>query len=119
MRSEIGVEEEEAIFKGGKTPPEAVSGRAKYITAVAILYADLAAGVLGEEACPSRRVSVNGVIRYCTHDCVVTVIEGSEPVVNKKGVPAAVYGLDIGSPCEATDHHVRLLPRCSGAIEIT
>ena len=47
-----------------------------------MLYAGLAAGVLGEKRCPYRRVSVDDVIRYCTHDCVVTVIEGSEPVVS-------------------------------------
>ena len=74
----------EPIFKGGKASPEAVSGRATYTRAAVILYAGLAAGVLGEEGCLSRRVSVDDVIRYCTHDCIVTVIEGSEPVVDKK-----------------------------------
>ena len=69
-----------------------MSGRATYTTAAAILYAGLAAGLLREERCPQRRVSVNDAICYCTHGCVVTVIEGSGPVVNKKGVPAAVYG---------------------------
>ena len=59
-----------------------MSGRATYTTAAAILYTDLAAGVLGEKRCPYRRVSVDDVIRYCKHDCVVTVIEGSEPVVS-------------------------------------
>ena len=39
------------IFKGGKAPPEAVSGRATFTTASAILYAGLAAGVLGEKVC--------------------------------------------------------------------
>ena len=48
MRSEIGVEEGETILKEGKAPPEAVSGRATYTTAAAILYAGLAAGVLRE-----------------------------------------------------------------------
>ena len=35
MCGELGIEEGEAIFKGGKAPPEAVSGRATYITAAA------------------------------------------------------------------------------------
>ena len=48
VRSEIGVEGG-TILKEGKVPPEAVSGRATYTTATAILYAGLAAGVLGEE----------------------------------------------------------------------
>ena len=53
MRFEIEFEEGETIFKGGKAPPEAVSGRATYTTSAAILYAGLAAGVLGgEEGCP-------------------------------------------------------------------
>ena len=87
MRSEIGVEEGEIIFKGGNAPSEAVSGRATYTTVAAILYAGLAAGVLGEEECLWRGVSVDDVIRYCTHDCVVTVIERSKPVVDKKRGP--------------------------------
>ena len=33
---ELGIEEGETIFKGGKAPPEAVSGRATYTTAAAI-----------------------------------------------------------------------------------
>ena len=33
---ELGIEEGETIFKGGKAPPEAVSGRATYTTATAI-----------------------------------------------------------------------------------
>ena len=45
MRSEFGVEEEETIFKRGKTPSEAMSGRVTYATAAAILYAGLAADV--------------------------------------------------------------------------
>ena len=49
MCRELGIEKGETIFKGGKAPPEAVSGRATYSTAAAILYAGLAAGVLGEE----------------------------------------------------------------------
>ena len=32
---ELGIEEGETIFKGGKTPQEAVSGRATYTTAAA------------------------------------------------------------------------------------
>ena len=39
---------------------------------------------------PQRRVSVDDVIRYRAYDCVVTVIEGSGPVVDKKGASAAV-----------------------------
>ena len=35
MCGELGIEEGETIFKGGKTPPEAVSGRATYTTAAA------------------------------------------------------------------------------------
>ena len=45
MPSEFGVEEEETIFKRGKAPAEAMSGRVTYATAAAILYAGLAAGV--------------------------------------------------------------------------
>ena len=36
MCDELGIEEGENIFKGGKAPPEAVSGRATYTTAAAI-----------------------------------------------------------------------------------
>ena len=35
MCAELGIEEGETIFKGGKAPPEAVSGRATYTTAAA------------------------------------------------------------------------------------
>ena len=35
MCDELGVEKGETIFKGGKAPPEAVSGRATYTTAAA------------------------------------------------------------------------------------
>ena len=41
MCGELGMEEGETIFKGGNAPPEAVSGRATYTTAAAILYAGL------------------------------------------------------------------------------
>ena len=51
VRSEFGVEEEETIFRRGKAPSEVMSGRATYTTAAAILYAGLAAGVLGEDGC--------------------------------------------------------------------
>ena len=91
MRFEIGVEEGETIFKRGKAPSEAVSDRAANTTEATILCADLAAGVLGEKGCSSlRRISLDDAIRNCTHDCEVTVMEGLEPVVNKKGVPATV-----------------------------
>ena len=36
MCDELGIEEGETFFKGGKAPPEAVSGRATYTTAAAI-----------------------------------------------------------------------------------
>ena len=36
MCGELGIEEGDTIFKGGKAPPEAVSGRATYTTAAAI-----------------------------------------------------------------------------------
>ena len=36
MCGELGIEEGETIFKGGKARPEAVSGRATYTTAAAI-----------------------------------------------------------------------------------
>ena len=35
MCGKLGIEEEYIIFKGGKAPPEAVSGRATYSTAAA------------------------------------------------------------------------------------
>ena len=35
MCGELGIEEGETIVKGGKAPPEAVSGRATYTTAAA------------------------------------------------------------------------------------
>ena len=35
MCGELGIAEGETIFKGGKTPPEALSGRATYTTAAA------------------------------------------------------------------------------------
>ena len=41
----IRVEKEEIIFKRGKAPSEAMSGRVTYETPAAILYAGLAAGV--------------------------------------------------------------------------
>ena len=36
MCDELGIKEGKTIFKGGKAPPEAVSGRATYTTAAAI-----------------------------------------------------------------------------------
>ena len=35
MCGELGIKEGETIFKGGKAPPEAMSGRATYTTAAA------------------------------------------------------------------------------------
>ena len=87
MRSEFGVEEEETIFKRGKAPSEAMSGRVTYVTAAAILSAGLA---LGEEGCLERRVSVDDVIRHCTNDCVAAVIEGQEAVIDREEVPAGM-----------------------------
>ena len=55
-----------------------------------------------------------------TIDCVVTIIEGSEPVLDKKkGFLRKCAGKTLGTPCEASGHQVRLLSRCSGAIEVT
>ena len=62
MRSKVGVEEGEILFKRGKAPSEAVSGRATYTTVAIILYAGLAASVVGEEGCPQKRVSVDDLI---------------------------------------------------------
>ena len=87
-----GLRRDTRWFLRGKALSEAVSGRTTYTTAAAIPYAGLAAGLLREEGCPQRRVSVDDVVRYCTHGCVVTAIEGSGSVVNKTGVPAAVCG---------------------------
>ena len=107
MRSKFEVEKEETIFERGKAPSEAMSGRVTYTTAAAILYAGLTAGVLGEDGCLKRRVSVDDVIRNCTHDCVVTVIEGSEPVVNKKKGPLRqCAGKTLGT------HAKHLVTRC-------
>ena len=41
----MGLREEKLFLKEARKPPEAVSGRATYTTATAILYAGLAAGV--------------------------------------------------------------------------
>ena len=46
-----GLRKEKLFLKGGKAPSEAVSGRATYSTVAAILYAGLAADVLGEKGC--------------------------------------------------------------------
>ena len=51
MSGELGIVGGETTFKGGKAPPEAVSGRATYTTAAAILYEGLTAGLLGREGC--------------------------------------------------------------------
>ena len=50
MCGELGIEEGETIFKGGKAPPEAVSGRATYTTAAA------------NSATIYRRLGINTVI---------------------------------------------------------
>ena len=83
MRSKFGVEEGEGIFKRCRAPSEAVFRKATITTAAAILYASLVASVVEERVFPERQVGVHDIIRYCTHNRVVTVIEGPEPVVNK------------------------------------
>ena len=77
MRSKIGVEERESTFKGGGTPAEAVFGRATIITTASILYASLAACVVGKKRRLERQVDVADIICYGTHDIVVVVMEGS------------------------------------------
>ena len=123
MCGELGIEKGKTIFKGGKAPPEAVSGRATSYTYITGCYTvrrpDRGRPRRGGVSIETR-VSVDDVIRCCTHDCVVTVVEASEPVVNKKkGSLRQCADKTLGTPCQASGDPVRLLSRCSGAIEIT
>ena len=52
--TEFRVEEGESVFERCKAPSEAMFGRPTIKTATAILYASLAARVLGEEGRPRR-----------------------------------------------------------------
>ena len=55
-----------------------------------MLYTCVSAGVRSEKGCPQGHVSVDHVISDGTYDVVIFVIEGSEAVVDPKGVPARV-----------------------------
>ena len=77
MRSKLGVEEREGIFKGGKAPAETVFDRATVTTVTSILYRSLVACVFGEKRRPEGQVGIDDIIRYGTHDIVVAVIEGA------------------------------------------
>ena len=92
MCSEFGIEERECVFKGGGAPAETVFGGATITTAAPILYASLAACVLGEKRRPERQVGIDDIISYGTHDIVVAVNEGPDPVVERKRISAGVGG---------------------------
>ena len=75
-------------LKGGGAPAETVFGRAPTTTKTSILYASLTLCVFGENTCPERQVGIDDIIRCSTYDIVITVIEGPEPIVNRKRVSA-------------------------------
>ena len=74
MRSELGNDEEGDIFEGFKVSSEAMFGGATIPTAAAMLYASLAAGILGEEVFPYRHVGVDDIVRQGTRYYIVRVI---------------------------------------------
>ena len=90
MCGKLGVEKGKNIREGGGAPSEAVSRRATVTTAAALLYTRLAAGVLREKGCPHGQVCIDHEVCYGADNCVVSVIEGPEAIVDAKGVPAGV-----------------------------
>ena len=90
MCGELGSEKGEDIHEGGRTPPKAVFSRPAVTSAGAILYTRLMAGVFSKEGFPQGQVGVDHVICHGANNRVVSVIEGSETVVYREGVPAGV-----------------------------
>ena len=76
---------------GSATPVENAFRRATTTTATSTLYASLAACVFKETRRPKRQVCINDIIRYVTQNIVVVIIEGPEPVVNRKWISASVW----------------------------
>ena len=66
------------------TPAENAFDRATITTATSTLYANLAACVFGETWHPERQVCIDDIIDDGTHNIVVEIIQGPEPVVNLK-----------------------------------
>ena len=77
---------------GSATPVENAFRRATTTTATSILYASLAACVVRETRRRERQVCINHIIRNGTQNIVVAIIEGPEPVVNRKWISARVCG---------------------------
>ena len=91
MCGELGIEKGEDIHEGGRAPSKAMFSRPAVTAAAAILYTRLTAGVFSKDGCPQGQVGVDHVICHGTHNRVVSVIEGSEAVIDRKGVPAGIY----------------------------
>ena len=66
---------------GSATPAENAFGRAIITTVTSILYANLAACVFGETMHPEGQVCIDDIFYDGTHNIVVEIIEGPEPVV--------------------------------------
>lgn len=91
MYGERRVEEREDDLKGYSASTEAVFCLAAVTTATATLYTGLSTRFLYEEWCSSERFCVSHMNHYGVYDCVVSVIEGPEAVVDRKEVSARMH----------------------------
>ena len=88
MCGELRIEKGEDIREGGRAPSKAVFSRPAVTASATILYACLTAGVFSKEGCPQGKVGVDHVICHGANNREVSVIEGPEAVIDRKGVPA-------------------------------
>ena len=90
MCGELGIEKGEDIHEGGRAPSKAMFSRPAVTAAAPIFYTRLTAGVFSKDGGPQGQVGVDHVICHGTHNRVVSVIEGSDAVIDREGVPAGI-----------------------------
>lgn len=86
--NEFRVEERAVVLKGCEAPTKVVYRRAVVTTSTTILYTGLATRFLCEGRCPEGQVCVDHIACQGAYDRVVSVIEGPESIVYRKGVSA-------------------------------
>ena len=91
VRDKLRVEKGKYVGERRRAPPKAMIGRTTVAAAAAILYACLTAGNLSEKGGPQRQFGVEGMVGYSTNNCIISVIEGPDAIIDAKGVPARVY----------------------------
>ena len=64
----------------------AMFGIAAVAATTLILYASLAAGVLGEEWRPQRQVGIENIVRNRANYVLIAIVEGPEAVVDDRRI---------------------------------